>query len=192
MLDVAGSVVQKTVSSLTHVINNHGNAPAIETIKYEDFKNVENVDDDKLIDQLYYNYNHGLAGQYIGDNIIKLYKKDDPKKQSVWNTDTNRLTYLLKNVLYNNESKWTVDKKGVETINYLISPVLNKIKIMSKKFHTKNCFDFVNNSPDKIFFINDAHVNLTSDIDDKELHTEVLKYISSHFYLNNKVAIDIE
>jgi len=37
--------------------------------------------------------------------------------------------------------------------------------------------------------INDIFVNLIADIDNKKVQNEILKYTSSHFFMNNKKTI---
>ena len=34
--------------------------------------------------------------RYLGKLLIKRYKKEDPHKQSVWNSDTPRMSFLIR------------------------------------------------------------------------------------------------
>lgn len=226
MLNMAGGMANKAVRSLTHVVTNYADAPPLEKINTDDIRRIKGSNNDdkeeyeyKLIDEVFYAYNHNNIGKYIGDIIIALYKKDNPNEQSIWNTDTSRLTYLIKKINddddddddgdHNNNdgdiaeigltkdkcksSKWIVDKKGVETIEYIIDPIVNKIKILSKVFRDDNCpdpddpnYDYDEIDHDRVMRINTIYVRLMTDIDDKKIHNQVLKYISSYFYHNKE------
>ena len=66
----------------------------------------------------------------MGDFIIKVYKKEKPSEQSIWNTDSSRLTYIIKDLINKKSSKWKIDKKGIKTKKFLIKPLLKHIKII--------------------------------------------------------------
>jgi hypothetical protein len=185
LLNVAGNLVQKTVSSLNYIVSTYDDAPTIEQIKFSDI----DTEDDKLIDDIFYNYNHSKLDQYIGDIIIKLYKKDDPSKQSIWSTDTNRLTYLLKKIIHDNKSRWVVDKKGVETMECIISPIIKQIRTLAIKYHSAELSkDGIKIS--RMELLNDIFSKLIWDIDNNKLQMDILKYISTHFVVNNKQLIE--
>ena len=189
ILNMAGGMVQKTVGALTFVVSTYDKAKPIEKINLCDIKTLRNIDDTKFIDQVFYHYNRNKLGQYIGDIIVEIYKKDNKDEQSIWNTDTSRLTYLLRQILFDNNSKWQVDKKGVNTIEYLITPIMDKIKVLAKEYQEANCFG-KNLDTSKVVLINSIYVRLMADIDNRQLHSEVLKYISPHFYVNHKNLIE--
>lgn len=175
--------VPHTVSSLTYANNTYADAPAIEKVKIKQVKKIKNCSDDKLMSEIFSAYNNKKIDQYVGDIIVKIYKKEDPLEQSLWNTDTSRLTYLLKKYIYDEESKWIIDKKGVDTVKNVIAPILDNIKIMAIQYQVDNND---NEDKDKVLLINTIFVKLLSDIDNKKLYKDILKYISSHFYLKNK------
>lgn len=198
IIGVAGGMATKAVGSLSHIVTNYEDAPPIEKVKLIDVRKLMNTEnrsikdyENRLIDEIFHSYNHGNVGQYIGDIIIKLYKKDDPSQQSLWNTDSSRLTYLIKKMEDDDDtSRWTVDKKGVETVDYVIEPIVKKIKQLADTFRDENC-----PSPDdidsddeeininRIMLINTIYAKLMIDIDNKKVHNDILKYISSYFYL---------
>ena len=74
------------------------------------------------------------SSHYIGDIIIKNYKKVNSAKQSVWNSDTDRLTYVIRTLLKNNKFQWQLDKKGIDTANHMINPILQYIKTKLEQF----------------------------------------------------------
>jgi hypothetical protein len=175
----------------THIVNKYENAPPLEKPKLSDVLKLTNfigkVKNKKegellIIKQIFSAYNHGTIGQYIGNIIISIYKKKDPELQSMWATDTSRLTYLIKKQQEDKNSIWIVDKKGVETIKYVIDPIIEKIKTLSKMYLDDNPPNKHNG--DTIMSIERTYVELINDIDDRKIHQKVLKYITSHFYFD--------
>jgi hypothetical protein len=196
MLDTAGGMANKAVGSLTHIVNNYENAPPLEKAKISHVLKIKNINNSyknkkekemMIIEQVFSEYNHGTIGQYIGDIIISMYKKKDPELQSMWATDTSRLTYLIKKQ-ENKNSRWVVDKKGVETMKYVIDPIIQKIKELARMYLDNNPpikYDDISSiDMEKIATIEKTYMSLINDIDDRKIHQKVLKYISSHFYFD--------
>ena len=84
MLMDAGGLVKKSVSALTYSVKNYSDAPPIKTISVQEIDTFENSEK-KIIEDILSAYKHKTLGKYLGDFILKLYKKDDPKTQSIWN-----------------------------------------------------------------------------------------------------------
>src|SRR5207249_8087833 len=121
---------------LTYIATNYKTAPALQAL--DDYSQIQQkYNDSKFIETLIYNFNHNKLDKYLGDMIIKFYKKEDPSQQSLWNSDTSRLTYIIKELLNNNNSDWLVDKKGIKTCNYIIDPLLQYIDVIIKKYLNK-------------------------------------------------------
>ena len=59
-------------------------------------------------------------------DFIKNYKKKNAKDQSLWNSDTTRLTYFVRDP-DTKENVWKVDKKGIRTTELIITPFLEYI-----------------------------------------------------------------
>ena len=189
LLREAGGLVKKSVSSLTYVVDNYENAPAIQTISVDEFKNIEE-NEKKIVEEILSAYKHKTLDKYLGNYIIKIYKKDDPKFQSIWNTDDSRLTYLIKELLSNKSSNWIIDKKGIKTKEYLIVPLLGCIKKLLISYQ-KNLImpDLKQNSVEIEFILenNKKISELVNDIDDGVISKDVLKYISSHLRFDGKL-----
>ena len=183
MLNIAGGMVQKTVSALTYIVSNYEDAPSIQDIEFDQIRHIKDKPDDILISEIFYQYNNNKLGKYIGDAIVKVYKSDDPMKQSIWNTDTSRSTYLLKKIIYDDKSKWIVDKRGVDTTECIIVPVVKKIRELAIEYQ-QNIDDCEDTS--KIMIVNDVFVRLVADIDNKSIHKDILKYMSPYFFLNDE------
>lgn len=187
MLMEAGGLVKKSVSALTYSIQNYSNAPSIEPIQVQDIDSFE--DSDKhIVENILSSYKHKTLNKYLGDFILKLYKKDDPKDQSIWNTDDNRLTYLIKELLNNKSSNWIVDKKGIKTTIYLIEPLLEHIKDILIIYQKKYNIPEIGQSSIELEMILENSkkiIELVNDIDDGLMAKDILKYISSYLRFND-------
>lgn len=184
------------ISIKTYIVNKFQNAPALEPLK--DYSIIEKYepllleyDDIEFIDVLIRYSNDKLLDKYLGDFLIKYYKKEKPEDQSLWNSDTSRLTYIIKQLLHNKTSDWIVDKKGIKISEYIISPLLNYIKKLINDYITKitDYNFFINHTQDEctdLFFkIQSANV-LSRSIDDGIVANKIIKYIAPYFYLDIK------
>ena len=188
MLMEAGGLVKKSVSALTYSIQNYDMAPPIQSIQINDIDTFESSNK-KTVEDVISAYKHRTMSKYIGDIILKIYKKEDPKKQSVWNTDDTRLTYLVKELLNNKSSNWIVDKKGTKTAEYLIDPLLEHIKSLIIIYQKNYSIPDINLHSTEIEMMlenNKKIVEIVNEIDDGLMAKDVLKYISSHLRFNEK------
>ena len=190
MLREAGGLVKKSVSSLTYAMDNYNTAPALKTIAVKEigcFDNTEKC----IVEDILSAYKHKTVGKYLGDIIIKIYKKDNPKSQSIWNTDDSRLTYLIKELVYNDSSNWIIDKKGIKTNTYLIEPLLAHVKTLLISYQTNFSIpDLKNNSIEMEFILDNSKriIELINDIDDGLIGKDILKHISSHLRFSTKLT----
>ena len=194
LLIETGKLVKTSVNALTYVVDNYDEAPPIKQIKFNDI-NTKKISKVEFIETLLSAYKHKTINKYLGDSIIAIYKKETPGDQSIWNTDTYRMTYLLKELLENKTSNWIVDKKGHKTIEYIIDPILKHVRKLllqyntyaSKKKMKPGSVDFeiaLENSK--------AIVKLANEIDDGVTGKAVLKYISPKMSLGKNKIKEIE
>lgn len=143
-------------------------------------------DDDIMLNNLVYYYNIKLLPQYLGDFIVKYYKKDNCSQQSIWNSDVSRLTYFIKELLSNKKSIWNHDYKGIKTKEYIIDPMLKYIKDTIDNYISQ-LTDIIkklnNNEYEKII---QKHVSICHVLRyiDNDLADDINKYIAPHFQLN--------
>ena len=195
LLREAGGLVKKSVNALTFAVDNYDAAPPIKTITVQeidtfDDDNTEDNNKKQIVEDILSAYKHKTLGKYLGDFIIKIYKKDDPKNQSIWNTDDSRLTYLIKELMNNESSNWIIDKKGIKTKTYLIEPLLIYIKGLLISYQSNYNVPELNLNSVEIDFILDNSkkiMELTNDIDDGIIGKDVLKHISGHLRFSNKL-----
>lgn len=129
---------KKTISTLTYAINKFNSAPSLTMLEDDSLNklfvsaagaSIENT----IISE---NVNNNLC-VYLGDIIINEYKKNDPKRQSIWCTDASRMSFIIrKNISGVNE--WHKDKKGLNFINLIIDPIAKKAQEYDKSIDVKS------------------------------------------------------
>lgn len=192
LISNAGGIIKTSVSALAYVAQNYEGAPVLKKLKdYSYIKEIELDEDDSndefdLIDTLIHHNMKETIQEYLGNIIVEAYKKKDPNKQSIWNSDTTRLTYIIKDLI-NKKPDWTVDKKGIKTGKYIIDPLLEYIR--------KEVAEYIlENDAEKYLHLGEFMLNkhaeklnscgsIIASIDNKALSKLVLKYIAPHFYL---------
>lgn len=192
LLKEAGTIVKKSVSAMTFASNNYSEAPSIKKITLEDIKGYE-PDTTKMAEHILFSYKHKILAKYLGDIILHTYKKDDPTKQSIWNTDDSRVTYIIKMLLVKNTTNWVVDKKGVKTSTYIINPLLQHIKGILNEYNKNTKLDNIKYNREEMEAVLDnsrALLKLVGEIDDGVICSQILKYISKNLRLNTKLLKD--
>lgn len=193
------------ISIKNYIQKNYSNAPHLQPLT--DYTLIEKIeplliqfkdDDMQFIDVLISKYKSDILAQYLGDFIVKFYKKDNPAQQSVWNSDTSRLTYIVKHLLGNKiKSEWLVDKKGVKICEYIIDPLLEYISKVNDAFINQCCdrkvieeeseFEMerrIKNQRMAVFML--------KDIKEKKISKDIIKYIAPYFYLSLKDSDNID
>ncbi|ARF10029.1 hypothetical protein Indivirus_9_6 [Indivirus ILV1] len=177
----------QTVNNITFVVNNYPDAPALE--KLPTYKNLLEAKKMTLIDVVIMYYNDKKLDKFVGDFIIKSYKKNNAKDQSIWSSDIARLTYIIRESCKNTGADiWSYDKGGVKVKEFIIDPALNYIK-------------------NELIKYSDAH-NLTTDektlntlititeiimiINNNTLSDNIIRYIAPNFALKPNRLIDIK
>jgi|688.fasta_scaffold234011_1 hypothetical protein len=175
------------ISVKTYVQKNYPNAPVLLGIDDYDKLTYEN---DDLIDTLVYNYNNTCLHKYFGNFIVKYYKKDDPSKQSMWSSDISRLTYIIKELLVNNESIWNHDYKGVKIKKYIITPLLKYIKTYIDEYWISHLDNFKKLNLEHLINYQKTYQSLykiKKDIDNDNLSDDIIRYIAPHFSMDKQI-----
>lgn len=184
------------VSIKNYVKQNYPDAPPLEgmadyaKIKYD---SVENEYEEHFIFTVVYHYRHHALTGYLGDFIIKCYKKDDPSQQSVWNSDVSRLTYIIKELFANKDSVWNHDYKGVKVKKCIIDPLLKYIRDIINQYWIVSMENFNKLETVKLIELQEILVTLQlikTDIETGNLADNMIKYIAPHFYLGIKQIED--
>lgn len=134
----------------------------------------------KFIDVISMYYYDKRLVSFIGEYIIKLYKKEEPKDQSMWSTDVSRLTYIISESCKLGGNTWAYDKRGVKIKKIVIDPAL---KYISDELHV---FLEKNRSSDKQNIMKQmmAATDIILSINDGTLSNNISKYIAPEFHLS--------
>jgi hypothetical protein len=195
----AKNFAQLTMSTVGFIIKFLNDAPVIEKdvnylkILQFDKHKLGYKDDEKIVEDLISFRKHNTLVKYLGDIIISLYKKKDPSKQSIWNSDITRKNYLLRD-LVNKKPLWVTDKGGILTTDILIHPLLMTIRelmvnYLRKPFimpDQKNMTTEVN----KRYFNNDILMDIILEIDDNKLHEDISNYLCPYFHFDKNIYVD--
>ena len=181
-----GSIIKTSVSTMAYVIKNYKEAPALKSL--EDYSIIHfEQDNTEFVENLIYEHNHNKLHIYISDFVIKTYKKEDPSQQSIWNSDTNRLTYLIREIIANNKIDWKVDKKGIKVVKFIIKPILDYIDTQISDYIENFDIDYHSDSvkeAEKKMMKLKSGIEILKSIEDKLLCELILKYIAPYFYLS--------
>ena len=192
VLKTSGILKKPTFSSLTFIINNYDTAPNLLPIdNYQFIKS--NKEDKDFIEILINCFENGNLAKYLGNILVKAYKKEDCAKQSLWNTDSNRLTYIIKELMID-KSKWSIDKKGLKTSSNIIDPLLNYLVPIIQVYICDLSSQFPEDirNADKYLKKMEHACNIKKQIDEKVLGNEILKYISPYFYFDKKDELTLK
>ena len=122
---------------------------------------------------------------YIGDFIVKSYKKHDQCEQSIWYNEPN---YLIRELDVDNKLVWKIDKKGIRMTEIIINPLVEHMK--------DNIANYISTNFKRISTISGGY---TSDmllsknaealiemkyIENKILHKKIFNYIKPYFLFN--------
>lgn len=185
LLSGAGTLVEKSMSALSYITKNYGDAPALEPIKNIPALHYD-LSEEQVVETIIMRYRTNKLISFIGDIIIKKYKTEDPAKQSLWNSDTDRLTYVMRTLLSNKKGHWKIDKKGIDVAQYIVNPILDYIREKlddfldtSEKLKRTDKTDKIMETMNKL---QDAH-EVIQIIKSNELTEDILRYVAPHMYL---------
>lgn len=169
---------------INYIKDNYSNAPPLTAL--EDYSIIES--NDELINDIIYNHNHKSLDQYLGNFLVKCYKKNNSSQQSIWNSDVSRVTYVIKELLANKKSLWNHDYKGIKTKNYIITPLLKYIKEYICDYIDNYVLDFKKLSARECQAIAERQLILgyVMQYIDTNLSEDIIKYIAPHFHVNKQ------
>lgn len=128
LVEMTGDLAKKSTRSLGYLIKNHQQTPPLARITDQRIKQLEYQNRPHDLTTIVMTHHHQKTlPEFLGDFILSIYKQDDVTQQSIWSTDTSRLTYVIRDFI-NKKPKWAVDKKGVKTKSQIIDPLLEHIQ----------------------------------------------------------------
>jgi hypothetical protein len=110
---------------------------------------------------------------------VKAYSQSKDKDQSLYSSDTSRLTYIINELQECGKIKWTVDKKGIKVKKYVITPLLEYLRTKLEKYVNKNS----TKSSTHVLIKLQAVMKLFELIDKEILANNIVRYIAPYFCL---------
>jgi hypothetical protein len=104
LLEISNNKLNTDNISAFHYITSYYNeADPLKEITYKDYKKARDMmylknmpHDEQILEDIFVSYRNKKLHKMLGDIIIKLYRTDDPKKQSLWSTDGSRNKYVVR------------------------------------------------------------------------------------------------
>ena len=137
-----------------------------------------------FVDEIINYHDQKILYKYIGNIIIKHYKKDNPEDQSMWNTDVSRLNYIVKEAMTNNKSKWVDDINATRIKEAIIRPLLEYIRTQIIKEQKLVHKEIRKASADKCIELTlktNSLATINYEINNGTLETDIVKYITPYF-----------
>jgi len=185
----AGQVAQKSVNAMNYLITNKYEPELL--VQYDPNILQGNKTDEQFMDLLINKFVYYNLAQFIGDALIAYYKKDDPKEQALWNSDSSRLNYIIRDVDENGGNRWVVDKNANKVRKLLLSPLLIKIRnIVVSYLATKHSDEELNDrlTLSEIMERRSRCFEITQQLKNKELENDIIEYITPPLYLDRKTT----
>lgn len=179
-----------STNALSFAIKNYKNAPAIQT--FSNFKLLlGNETKFSVAEIAIHYYNKKELAMYIGNILIKEYKKENPYDQSIHNTDTTRSAYIIREII-DEESEWLADKGAIKTSKYTIKPILDYLKKHLNAYFEESKLLISSDTTNRLFRNMITVQEIISNIDSGLLNKDIIKYISAYFFINKKTIKNIE
>ena len=178
-MDGTQKALNTSVSACSYLTKKYTDAPALEPLS--DYSVLE--EKNKFAREAMYYQKKQKLNEYLGGFIVINYKKEDLSQQSIWNSDTVRLTYIIRESV-NQHVSWSVDKKGIKVAKQIIDSMLIYVNtVMNEQL---NYFgDLMNHSEEQNEYVENMMIisSIIHDIKTGDLKNNINKYIAPYFYL---------
>jgi len=203
LIESAGGMIKKSMNTMSYLLLNYNEAPQLKALN--DYS-IISKNTNTLIENLIHYHKKGKFDKYLGDFLVQQYKKDDPKLQTLWSSDSERLNYFIRELINNNsqqnkdlkhsdvllnkskkELSWFIDKKGLKVKKNIIDPLLEYIYDIGVKYlneKNKEIEHLDTENATKLVFNMQEIGQINHDIRNNTVSNNINKYIAPHFYLN--------
>jgi hypothetical protein len=198
IIKTCGKITEKSVegmvSALTYANTELVNGPILTKLCKFDF-----VDDEDGVNDLLHYSTENMLHEYIGDIIIGLYKKDKPIDQALWNTDSSRLVYIIRQKV-DTKTLWEKDLNLERIKSFIVAPIIeyfieciDNVKTKANKFINKHrecgkrdkMWNLV--AEKKQMCVDLIHIKTT--LLNPKLSKHIIKYITPKFCIGPQLAM---
>jgi hypothetical protein len=178
---------QKIINVFQYISQNFNDTEPIKMLESKEAKKMLIIKEDTkytMADFIVFYYTKYELDRFLGDIIIGAYKKEDPKDQQIWSSNIVKLTFIVRQIL-NKENVWLKDINGVCITRHIIDPFLKEIKKLLQQYvkdcsvHYGKTYEQIEKDQNNGTFA----IKIIQEINEKELHKKILKYIAPHFQL---------
>lgn len=188
-IETSGKSMVQSMSTMKFVTKNMVKAPPLRHEKQEIAGLLEYTESKKHqpVDYIFHNYSIKKLDSWIGDIIVKIYKKENPFDQSVWSTDTNRYSYLICEVVESASGKkneWITDKSGIKVTDIIIDPTLKIVDEMLDEYleeaakKSEKVDELEIDEISKLMYNKQRAMEIKIKIENNDLHKDILKYVT--------------
>lgn len=164
----------QTINYYNYISSSFPNPKLLDSNK--SYKNLLEAKTMTLIEVIVMYHSNGKLANFVGDYIIKNYKKE-PKDQAMWGTDVSRLNFIISESCKDNINIWSYDKKAVKIKKIVIEPALQYIKNELYEFCQEN--SMATDEPELSQL--KASVEIMTIINNGSLSNDIAKYIAPEF-----------
>ena len=180
------SMAPQTINNFNFISNTYTDTPALKC--QPSYISICEAKTMSLVELIYLYYHDNKLVIFIGDYIIKLYKKEEPKDQAMWSSDVSRLTYIIRESCNKKRNVWSYDKKGAQTKKIIIEPALNYLR--------EKLFDYCQQNSGSIKESVLKHMITANEviqlIDSGKLADDIVRYIAPEFYIKQIEGSEIK
>ncbi len=179
---------RKSMNMLSYANKHYTKAPPVKLLEHKEAVKLLTYDKHpkySLGEMVVFKYKSNQLSKFLGNMIVAYYKQDKPEDQSIWSTDTSRLSFILMHMFTDtNKKEWNTDKKGIRITKIIIEPILNEvrselIKCKQQWFESGKNKDNLNYM-ELICFAEEILIKISTG----EISQGILQYIAPNFDIN--------
>ncbi len=154
--------------------SNYSNENTYNSNNYDD-PDMDAYRNPALIESLCCHHNCKALHKFLGDFLVSTYKKTDPHQQSLWCSDVDRATYIIREK-EESGNKWNIDNKGEKLKKIIIDPLFKYLQDEMQKYLT-NRLSKGGVSSERLKEIDEIKTVIENNV----LATNVIRYMAPFF-----------
>jgi len=188
VIDTVNESVKKGSKSIYNIVINQIKEP-IPLKQLENVKLIHGAYKDNEMNEFVKDicsmYQNGSLYKFIGNFIIKQYKKDDIVEQSLFSTDSSRSNFIYSTIDKDNKAVWKKDPKGLKVGSITLDNILMHIQDIIGEEQLKMVKTLSRLSEYEVLKLSDI-ISTCNKIDrlirhNNELKNKIVSYLSANF-----------